>query len=63
VACLLKARIVKPAETAVARTRPCKHLVTAVCRDDRGNATIEESTVLEAVTRRQPVNIQQTEKT
>jgi hypothetical protein len=38
----LKARIVEPAETAVARERPCKRHVGAGYRGDRGNATLEE---------------------
>jgi hypothetical protein len=42
VACLLKARTVKPVETAVAREQPCKCHVTAGCCNDRSNATIEE---------------------
>jgi hypothetical protein len=38
----LKARILNPAETAVARERPCKSHVTADYRGVRSNTTIEE---------------------
>jgi hypothetical protein len=38
----LKARIAEPAETAVAKERPCKFYVTVGYRGDRNNATIGE---------------------
>jgi hypothetical protein len=38
----LKTRLLKPAETAVVRERPCKRYVRAVYGGDRGNATVEE---------------------
>jgi hypothetical protein len=38
----LKARILEPVETAVARERPCKPHVTSGYLGDTDNATIEE---------------------
>jgi hypothetical protein len=45
----LKAGIVEPAETAVAREWPCKRHVTAGWRDDKGNATIKVSITTQVV--------------
>jgi hypothetical protein len=49
---MLRVNPVNAVEAAIARKQLCKRHLRGGCRDDRGNATIEEPTALGAVSRR-----------